>query len=232
MHFQYVKIDFLAFQKNSEALLNTLLDIKFEEICGSHTKLADKILQTSFWIIGEKSKTCKIEPNFIIHAINGYTELLQAHNDHLDLCLTTLLLLADGRKLGYVVSMIVNLEKNAFDVIQWLHSTADILINAIDNSKDLSAEEQLKTLYLKLSRVLLFFINIEAQYATVNNSSIECTASRYLLTKCMNCSRFLHADQQYIECFKFLEEFVENIALNGGSLENTNWMEKTIEAQK
>lgn len=210
-----------------------MLDIKFEEICGSYTQLADKILQTSFWIIGEKSKTSKIQPNFVVHAINGYTELIQSYNDQLDLCLTTLLLLADNRKLGYVIPMIVNLDKNAFDVIKWLRTIIDILMNAIDKSKDLSNEEQLKTLYLKLSRVLLFYINIETQYATINNcKSIEYTESQYLLTKCMNCSRFLRADQQYVKCFKFLEEFIKNVASNDGSKENSNWMDETIEAQK
>lgn len=210
-----------------------MLEIKFEEVCGSHTQLADKILQTSFWIIGEQSKTSEIQPKFVIHAINGYTELLQAYTDQLEQCLTTLLLLGDCRKLGYVIPILVNLDKNAFDVIIWLHSTTDILINAINTSKELSSEEQLKILYLKLSRTLLLFINIEAQCAAVNNCKrIEYSGSRYLLTKCMNCPRFLQADRQYIECFRFLEEFIENIALNGGSQTNTKWMEGTIEVQR
>lgn len=202
-------------------------------MCGSHKEHAEYVIKASFRAIGKITGTKKLDQKFTIYTINGYTELLQAHNNNLEKCLKILLFLANGSTLAFAIPIIVNLDINSFDVIKWLHSITNILNKNIDNSKNISNAEQLTNLYLHLSHALMLFINIETQHATVNNyNCVEYTESRYFLMMCMKCILFAHADQQYIVCFKFLDQFVKNIALNSKSKESVAWMHEAMNSLK
>lgn len=189
----------------------------------------DFVVRAAFWSI--KCSTKKAESKYIVHAINNFDDYVQEQSDNLEKQLTVLLMFTRGKELESSVALLANTSTDAFNVIAWLHSITTRLMKTVAAWKNEGADEQKKQIYLKLTQLLLLFINAEAQHASATNSAPDFGESRFYLQECIKLDCFAaHIDHQYIECFKMLDRFVCGIVTSIKGEPAINWMINAIQS--
>lgn len=191
-------------QKNKDALLAELLNIKFGKNCKTYPAQIDFVLRTAFWAMNT-SDNCTAEHT--VHAMNGFTDYMNSQSDPEKFC-SVLLLFSNDMHFKKSIPRIVGAD--SFDVYKWLRSITDTLMNAV-NAADWS-DDTTKSMYVKLTQVLVLYLTFEALESEGNEWKSDFVESRHFLAECMKCRRFdIERDQQYIECFRFYDQFVNGL---------------------
>lgn len=196
-------------KKDKDAILDELLNVKFGENCASYPDQIDFVVRTAFWTLKTADNW---ESKHIIHAINGYTDYLNSQSNDLDKYFSTLHLFTNNKSFEHVITMLVDMDTGEFNVVTWLRSITTMLIKMVNGSTGNSCDdERKKKLYLNLSQAILIYVNVEAQRAL--EWKTDFAETRYFIAECMKCGCFVtDRDQQYIECFMFLDQFINGLA--------------------
>lgn len=130
--------------------------------------------------------------------------------------ITILTWFTSTKDLEIYLPLFTELSETDLDIESWLNTASTNLFYALDNANIIdSSQTKQKEVYLQLTRVLVFFVNVETQRMThLKSKKCEFKESIRFLDKYAQSKLFLECDPQYVECFTLLSEFLRFIRLN------------------
>lgn len=161
----------------------------------------------------------KVEPSdskyafAIANGIQLYVEELARRNDH-EKFFTILNLFTSRRKSEFKI--IVDLERDDFNLASWLHIISVNLFKVLKNTAHwkLTDDDSRKKLYLNLSEALLLYVNAETMRSQKKLKLGEFIIysfkeTKYFLEKCMQLKCFEHSVyHEYVITIELIDDFI------------------------
>lgn len=128
------------------------------------------------------------------------------------------------------------LSPSTFDLSEWLLAINTKLFKVLTNAKivDDAASSIRKSIYLRLTQLLLIFVNAEAHRATLSNGRWQFNASRQFLASCQQFHLYQGGNEigQYNTCFGLLSKFLDVLSLETANGVQANAMQQYLKELK
>lgn len=224
---------FISFQKKYDACIQLFprFDLKAQYL---NSKEAVEFVLRSGCHSLSKSEKPKAEHKVSI--ANGFTAVFSqlAEISAYDKIFTIMNLFTSVKDFERVLPKFTEMSPSEFDIESWLQAARTYLFQALNNANiiDNSAQTKQKEIYVKLTRVLLFFVNAEAQRTVFTKGHWEFTESKRFLDCCVQFKLFQEGDEQYTECFKLLNQYLDCLSTEDKNAQLATNLQKFIKKSK